>query len=194
MPDDLQLIEADKRYSMFSGLTLLAIPISCSVSYLIFGNHTWLNAVALLLVPFAALCWIFTTIKGIHGRRAILVHSLDLRHSDRRRHIVRHERYNAACLSGVCKKGTGGGRLYPVRCSSYSLWRLRRLVMLVQLATNRLDGSGNQSDYPSDDVSGICDRRVQSVARSKKYEAIRARTWSWLNGRVGSGNLKIGSG
>jgi hypothetical protein len=66
MPDDLQLIEADKRYSMFSGLTLLAIPISCSVSYLIFGNHTWLNAVALLLVPFAVFCWIFTTIKGIH--------------------------------------------------------------------------------------------------------------------------------
>ena|SRR5438874_2729055 len=51
---------------MFSGLSLLAIPVACFTSYQIFGGATWLNPVALLIVQFAALCWIFTTIKAIH--------------------------------------------------------------------------------------------------------------------------------
>jgi hypothetical protein len=54
------------RYPLLSGLLLLSIPGSGSISYLIFGNYAGLNAIALLIVPFAVFCWIFTTIRAIH--------------------------------------------------------------------------------------------------------------------------------
>jgi hypothetical protein len=68
MTDDMppELSRPNSHYPMLSGILLLLIPVSCLISYLVVGNYTWLNAIALLLVPFAALCWIFTTIKAIH--------------------------------------------------------------------------------------------------------------------------------
>ena len=66
MDDTSPTFVPDNRYPLFSGLSLLSIPVSCITSYLIFGSHTGPNAAALLLVPFAIFCWIFTTIRAIH--------------------------------------------------------------------------------------------------------------------------------
>jgi hypothetical protein len=66
MDDTSPTIVPDNRYPLFSGLSLISIPGSCLIGYQIFGNHAWLNAVALLLVPFVVFCWIFTTINEIH--------------------------------------------------------------------------------------------------------------------------------
>jgi hypothetical protein len=56
------------RYSLMSGLMLLSIPASCLLSYMIFRdqNYAWVNAIGLLVVPFAIFCWVFTTIRAIH--------------------------------------------------------------------------------------------------------------------------------
>jgi hypothetical protein len=53
-------------HAALSGLLLLSIPASCLISYLLLSDYTWLNAIALLIVPFAFFCWIFTTIRAIH--------------------------------------------------------------------------------------------------------------------------------
>jgi hypothetical protein len=68
MNDDVppEFSRAASRYPLLSGLLLLSIPVSCLISYLIVGDHVWLNAIALLIVPFAVFCWIFTTIRAIH--------------------------------------------------------------------------------------------------------------------------------
>lgn len=56
------------RYPLLSGVMLLLIPLSCLVTYLTIGdsNYAWVNAIGLLLTPFAIFCWIFTTIRAIH--------------------------------------------------------------------------------------------------------------------------------
>ena len=68
MNDDVppELSTETSRYPLLSGLLLLSIPVSCLISYLIVGDYSWLNAIALLLVPFIVFCWIFTTIRAIH--------------------------------------------------------------------------------------------------------------------------------
>ncbi len=62
----LELSKPAGYYPLLSVLLLFSIPVSCIASYFIFGNYTWLNAFALLIVPFAIFCWIFTTIRAIH--------------------------------------------------------------------------------------------------------------------------------
>ena len=59
-------LSATGPYPLSSGLLLLSIPVSCLVSYPIFGNYAWLDAIALLTVPLATVCWIFTRIRAIH--------------------------------------------------------------------------------------------------------------------------------
>jgi hypothetical protein len=56
------------RYPLTSGLMLLFIPVSCLISYMIVRdqNYAWINAIGLLIVPFAIFCWIFTTIRALH--------------------------------------------------------------------------------------------------------------------------------
>jgi hypothetical protein len=68
MADELsrEVGEPTSRYPMLSGLLLLSLPMSCLVSYLIAGDYTWLNAIALLIIPLAVFSWIFTTIRAIH--------------------------------------------------------------------------------------------------------------------------------
>jgi hypothetical protein len=51
---------------MLSGLFLFSIPVSCLLSYGLVGRYTWLNATAILIIPLAVFCWIFTTIRAIH--------------------------------------------------------------------------------------------------------------------------------
>ena len=63
LPPDLSKAS---HYPLLSGLLLLSIPVSGLISYLIFGNYAGINAIALLIVPFARFCWIFTTIRAIH--------------------------------------------------------------------------------------------------------------------------------
>ncbi|WP_338829938.1 hypothetical protein [Bradyrhizobium sp. 27S5] len=61
-------IASQARYPLLSGLSLLSIPLSGAVSYLVFGSQTysWINAVGLLIVPLSIFCWVFTTIRAIH--------------------------------------------------------------------------------------------------------------------------------
>ena len=66
MTDELPPAKANSRYPMLSGLSLLSIPASGLIGYLVFGNYAGLNAIALLMVPFATFCWIFTTIRATH--------------------------------------------------------------------------------------------------------------------------------
>ena len=68
MIDDVspELSRASSRYPLLSALLLLSIPASCFVSYLIFGNYVWLDAIDLLTVPLATFYWIFTTIRAVH--------------------------------------------------------------------------------------------------------------------------------
>lgn len=56
------------RYNLLSGLLLFSIPAACLIATLIFRyqNYSWVNAIGVLVVPFAILCWIFTTIRAIH--------------------------------------------------------------------------------------------------------------------------------
>jgi hypothetical protein len=63
-PPDLS--KPNSHYPMLSGILLLSIPVSCLISYLIVGDYTWLNAIALLLAPCIVFFWIFTTIRAIH--------------------------------------------------------------------------------------------------------------------------------
>lgn len=62
----LSSAELTRHYSLLSGLPLLSTLASRVVSYLIVGDYNWLNAITLLIVPFAVFCWIFTTIRAIH--------------------------------------------------------------------------------------------------------------------------------
>ena len=66
MADELsrEVGEPTSRHPMLSGLLFLSVPVSCLLSYLIAGDYTWLNA--LLIIPLAVFCWIFTTIRAIH--------------------------------------------------------------------------------------------------------------------------------
>jgi hypothetical protein len=41
-------------------------PASCLISYLIVGEYSWFNAIALLIVPFTFSCWVFTTVRALH--------------------------------------------------------------------------------------------------------------------------------
>ena len=66
MTDELRPTNTKNRYPMLSGLSLLSIPASGLIGYLVFGYYAGLTAIALLMVPFTAFCWIFTTIRGIH--------------------------------------------------------------------------------------------------------------------------------
>ena len=65
--NELQLAyQANNPHAALSGWLLLSIPLSGVVSYFVAGHHNSLNAIALLLIPFAIFFWIFTTIRAMH--------------------------------------------------------------------------------------------------------------------------------
>jgi hypothetical protein len=87
MADELSRGGPTSRYPMLSGLLLLSVPVSCLLSYLIAGEYTWLNAIALLIIPLAVFSWIFYDDQSNPRRwREVLVHSLYIRCLSRRCH------------------------------------------------------------------------------------------------------------
>lgn len=62
MPD-----EKNTHYPYLSSLCLVSIPLSGLICYLLVGAQSaaWINAAGLLIIPFSAFCWIFTTIRAV---------------------------------------------------------------------------------------------------------------------------------
>lgn len=66
MTSELPPCGPSSHHSPLSGWLLLAVPLTGVMSYSILGYYAGLTAIALLMVPFAIFCWIFTTIRAIH--------------------------------------------------------------------------------------------------------------------------------
>ncbi|MET4455445.1 zinc ribbon domain-containing protein [Bradyrhizobium sp. RT3b] len=67
-PSELPESREANRYNLLSGLLLLSIPAASLIAVLIFRyqSYDWVNAIGVLIVPFAIACWIFTTLRAIH--------------------------------------------------------------------------------------------------------------------------------
>jgi hypothetical protein len=65
---NVSLVRRPKNaHAALSGWLLVVTPSSGVLSFYIAGYHTALNAIALLAVPLAVFCWIFTTIRALHS-------------------------------------------------------------------------------------------------------------------------------